>query len=187
LPSINEAKRVERAIEQWFRFPAAVLTSVTAQLLLFFQDLDPPWPAGVTGVVKFVSTVLVVIAALSMSSSRSRALATRMLVTGVVMCFLYLFAYGSFVVTDTQFVKGVEVNRRWVVGSELRPGFAPQGKESQMLGPRDYLARGGYVPENVWTRKSLMFARLALLVTFSLAIASVTAGFTLLAGTPLPR
>ena len=186
MPSATTAEtpRLQDSIGRWYRLAGAIVTSVAVQLLLFFRDLDPPWPAGAVGVVKFVCTALVV-AALAKTTTRSARLALWMIGAGVVMCFLYLFAYGAFVVADSQTVGGVEVARRWVIGTSLRSGFAPHA--GAMMGPRDLLARGDYDPENVWTLRSLLFARLSLIMTFSLAIATVTAGFTLIGRTRPPE
>jgi hypothetical protein len=179
----TDAARLLASIGLRYRLAAAIVASVAVQLLLFFRNIDPPWPVGAAGVVKFVCTALVG-AALAKTTTRPARLAPWMFIGGAVMCLIYITAYGAFVVADSQAVGGVDVGRRWVIGTSLRPGFAAHA--DAMMGPRDLLARGGYDPENVWTRTSLLFARLSLIVTFSLTIAIPTVGFTLRIGRPRP-
>jgi hypothetical protein len=165
-------------------------------LTLVASDLEPPWPAGAGTLATLFCVVAILLAfALrrrmlsSASLLRGRAargsatggdrrlalLGAALLILGLAASLGYLWAYSTFVVTETRINGAREQSLRFVVGGELRSDVADVGKSKH-----DLLLDYASDPEAVWTAESLRSARLFLLTAFLLTFFLLTFGAALL-------
>jgi hypothetical protein len=168
------AKRVRRL---WSSGAAA---AAAGPLALWAAAVEPPWPdrpSTITGIATLFCVLAAIIArVVELRRPVLRRAGVALLAGGAVLCVLYLIFFSLSVYTATQRVNGTDVLRRWVIGTELQPQFRDLNVPIGEL-----LARGGYQPENIWTKESVTRARIALLTAYLTAFACIVAGLTLIA------
>jgi TIR domain-containing protein len=174
----------------------ALVLAATGPLMLWVPDLQPPWPESSQMIATLFCAVVAILAAAwarqfrsavtraGAERQRSRVLlgaATGAIVLGLISGISYLVAFNQYVVSEEQTVGGEVRTVRVVIGSQLRPDVDANER------PLRLLQESGYEPERVWTRESLIQARLRVFITFVATFVALTAGLALLAIAPRPR
>lgn len=151
----------------------AVGVALAGPLGLWALGFSPPWPdasfvsEGVATLFCACMIVLAYIAPLPKKRRRFGSIAS--IVSGLLFCLVYLVALSQFVV-PVSFPKTIEtegetktviVETRIVTGLVLRPDVVGEG-----LSREDLLAEHEQKAEKVWTKSSLTFVRILLIVLY---------------------
>ena len=177
-----------RSYRSWWGL--AVICAIAGPLLLWMPNLQPPWPEGshvIAAVLAIVAGILSILIARYFLSNRSKPARARRpmfalgigaaaAVTGLVCGVYYLILFNRHVIVDSQTINGEERQIRIVIGAELRGDLDNPGER-----PLQLLQEHGYEPERIWTRASIVSARLLIFGDFVAAFVFLTTGLALLA------
>ncbi len=171
----------------------AVAAAAAGPVILWISDVEPPWPTGADKIATLFCAVAVLLAYIvsraladqhesPVGKRRNRGvrlptiIGATFLILGLLGATGYLWAYSTFVVTDSIEIQSNIKLVHIVVGLHVRQDIQVNGRTNLEL-LRDHL----YVPESVWTQDSLRWARMVLLTTFCSTFFLLTFGAAVLA------